>query len=408
MTTPTTVDMTDPQFVADPVPGWDRIREEAPLRRARGLFQDEVWLVTRQEDVRAVLADPRVVTDPTTIPGAVEDVRTKSLLAIGVPEHLIHYLTHSIVDVDGADHTRVRKLVSRAFTVRRVGELRPRVEQITAELLDRLTDPVDLLEQFAYPLPITVICELVGVPEADRPNWRRWGAALVSMDPARVPTAMTEMIAHCHELTDRRRAEPQDDLLSGLVAAVDESGDRLTDTEVVTMLLSLVFAGHETTAHLIANSAYALMTGSRDQLEALQRDPAGWPGAVSELVRTNGPVHIARVRYAAADMEIGGITVHRGEGIMPVLVTANRDPRVYAEPEHLDVARRPAGRGDGHVGFGHGPHYCLGAALARQEGEVALRMLFDRYPHIRFAGDEPKWLPMPGARRLTELPVRLG
>jgi cytochrome P450 len=411
VTTSTTVDIADPRFVADPLRSWDRVREEAPLRRATGLFTDEVWLVTRQEDVRAVLADPRVVTDPTRIAGAVEDVRTRSLLAIGVPEHLLHYLTSSIVDHDGADHTRLRKLVSRAFTVRRVGGLRPRVEEITAELLDRLagrTDVIDLLEGFAYPLPITVICELVGVPEADRPNWRRWGAAMVSMDPARIPTAMTEMIAHCHELTDRRRAEPQDDLLSGLTAAVDEHGDRLSDTEIVTMLLSLVFAGHETTAHLIANSAYALMTGARDQLEVLRRDPTGWPAAINELVRTNGMVHIARVRYATEDMVVGGVTVRRGEAVMPVLVTANRDPRVYTEPEHVDVTRRPAGRGDGHVGFGHGPHYCLGAALARQEGEVALRMLFERYPDIRFAGDAPQWLPMPGARRLTTLPVRLG
>ncbi len=138
------------------------------------------------------------------------------------------------------------------------------------------------------------------------------------------------------------------------------------------------------------------MTSERDQLDVLRRDPAGWPAAVGELVRTNGPVHIARIRYAAEDMEIGGITVRQGEGIMPVLVTANRDPRVYDGPEHLDVTRRPAGRGDGHVGFGHGPHYCLGAALARQEGEVALRALFDRYPDIRFAGDEPKWLQLPG------------
>jgi cytochrome P450 len=408
VTTSTTVDIADPQFVADPLHSWDRVREEAPLRRVTGLFKDEVWLVTRQEDVRAVLADPRVITDPTKIAGAVEDVRTRAMLAIGVPEHLLHYLTTSIVDVDGAAHTRLRKLVSRAFTVRRVGELRPRVEQITGELLDRLAPETDLLEQFAYPLPITVICELVGVPEADRPNWRRWGAALVTMDPARIPTAMTEMIAHCHDLTDRKRAEPQDDLLTALTAAVDEDGDRLSDPEIVTMLLSLVFAGHETTAHLIANSAYALMTDARDQLAVLRRDPAGWPAAINELVRTNGMVHIARVRYATEDMEIGGVTVRRGEAIMPVLVTANRDPRVYAEPEHVDVTRRPAGRGDGHVGFGHGPHYCLGAALARQEGEVALRMLFERYPDVRFTGGEPKWLPMPGARRLTELPVQLG
>ncbi|MGI5125459.1 cytochrome P450 family protein [Pseudonocardia sp. CA-107938] len=413
------VAMTDPQLVADPYAGYDRIREEGPVRRAIALDGNPVWLVTRQADVREVMADPRVRVDPTGIPGAAQDARASQLRQIGMPEDAIGYLTGSIIDHDGADHTRLRKLVSRAFTVRRVGELRPRVEEIAADLLDRLPDPAerslsdraddtDLLEQYTYPLPITVICELVGVPEADRPNWRRWGATLVSMNPEAVPAAATEMIAHCHELTDRRRAEPQDDLLSALVVATDEHGDRLTDVEIVTMLLTLVFAGHETTAHLLANSAYALMTSERPQLERLLADPSGWTTAVGELMRTSGPVQIARVRYAAEDLQIGGVTIPQGDAIQPVLVAANRDPRAYDDPTRLDVTRHPAGRGDGHVGFGHGPHYCLGAALARQEGEVGLRMLFERYPRISFAGEAPQWLPLPGVRRLTALPVRLG
>lgn len=402
------VDLTDPEFLSDPLAGWDRIREQAPVRRARGLFTDDVWLVTRQDDVRAVLADPRIVADPATIDGAVRDVRARTFRAIGVPEHLLGYLTGSFADHDGAAHARLRRLASRAFTVRRVAELRPGVERIAADLLDALTDPADLLEQFAYPLPITVICELVGVPEDERPDWRRWSSALFSMDPARIPAAMTEMVAHGHELTARRRAEPGDDLLGALVHAVDDAGDRLTDTEIVTLLLSLVFAGHETTAHLVANSAYALMTSERDQLDALLADPSGWPAAVAELVRTNGPVQVVRVRFAAEDVDVGGVTIARGEAVLPVLVTANRDPRVYDDPARLDVARLAGARGDGHVGFGHGPHYCLGAALARQEGEVALRALFDRYPDIRFAGERPQWEPMPAARRLAALPVRLG
>jgi cytochrome P450 len=358
--------------------------------------------VTRHDDVRAVLADPRVVAATA---GA--DVRARTFLAMGVPEHLLGYLTSSIADHDGAAHTRLRRLVSRAFTVRRVAALRPHVERIAAELLDGLTDPADLVEQFAYPLPLTVIGELVGVPEADRTRWRGWCAALASRDPARIPGALAELVAHGHELTAARRAAPCDDLLSGLTQAVDEDGGRLTDTEIVTLLLALVFAGHETTAHLVANSAYALMTSERHQLEALRREPAGWPAAVAELVRTNGPVQVPRLRHAAADLDVGGVTIRCGEALMPVIVTANRDPRAYADPGRLDLHRLDGVRGDGHVGFGHGPHYCLGAALARQEGEVALRALFDRYPDITFAGDGPRWLPMPGARRLAALPVRL-
>ncbi len=408
MSAPTTVELTDPQLVADPYTGYDAIREEGPLRRANALHGGVAWLVTRQDDVRAVLTDSRIVNDPANVPGEVDDMRAHMFAAIGIPPELVGYLAGSALNKDGADHARVRKLVSRAFTVRRVAQLRPRVEAITAELLDGLPADVDLLERFAYPLPIAVICELVGVPEESRPDWRRWGAALVSMDPGRIPTAMREMVAHCHDLIDRRRAHPQDDLLSGLIAAVDEDGDRLDDVEIVTMLLSLVLAGHETTAHLIANSALMLMTTGRDQLATLQRDPTLWPAAVGELVRTQSAVHIAGFRYAAADLEIGGTTVHAGDALIPVLVSANRDPRTYPEPTRVDVTRRPVGRGDGHVGFGHGPHYCLGAALARQEGEVALRMLFERYPHARFTGDEPQWLPLPGTRRLTALPVRLG
>jgi cytochrome P450 len=400
----------DPELLADPAAGYGRLREEAPVLQGSSPDGSPAWLVTRQADVRTVLGDPRFVNSATSVHGVTVDSRRDKLVEmVGIPRELAHYFTDSILDYDGEDHTRLRKLVSRAFTVRRVSELRPRVEEITTALLDRLAEldgPVDLVAEFAYPLPITVICELVGVPEADRPAWHRWSTALMTMHPETVSVATREMIDHIHDLIARRRAEPADDLLTAFVQVQEEDGDRLSADELVTMVLTLVIAGHETTAHLISNSTLALLTHP-DQLDRLRADPDLWPGAVHELMRLCGPVQIARVRYATEDVHLGGVTIRKGDAVQPVLVSANRDPREYPEPERLDVARRPAGRGEGHVGFGHGFHYCLGAALARQEGEVALRALVERYPGLALAADEQEWVQVPGMRRLARLPVRL-
>jgi cytochrome P450 len=408
--TPVVPDIMDPGLIADPVGGYGQLREQAPVLRGRAPEGSPVWFVTRQADVRTVLSDPRFVNSARSVAGTkVDSVREKLTEMVGIPADIAHYFTDSILDYDGADHTRLRKLVSRAFTVRRVSALRPRVEEITSGLLDRmagLPEPVDLVAEYAYPLPITVICELVGVPEDDRPAWQRWSSALMRMQREETPTAAREMIDHVHELIARRRAEPADDLLTALVHVQEEDGDRLSADELVTMVLTLVVAGHETTAHLIGNATLALLTHP-DQLALLRADPALWPGAVHELMRWCGPVKIARMRYAAEDVELGGVTIRRGEVVQPVLVSANHDPREYPEVEKLDVTRRPAGRGEGHVGFGHGFHYCLGAALARQEGEVALRALVERFPALALAVDEPEWMQVPGMRRLARLPVRL-
>jgi cytochrome P450 len=400
----------DPELIADPVAGYGRLREEAPVLEGRAPDGSPAWFVTRQADVRTVLGDPRFVNSATSVSGVtVDSLRDRLTEMVGIPRDIAHYFTDSILDYDGEDHTRLRKLVSRAFTVRRIGALRPRVEEITAALLDgmgELDEPVDLVAEFAYPLPITVICELVGVPEADRPAWRRWGAALMTMNPETVPGAVREMVEHIHDLIARRRAEPADDLLTALIQVQEEDGDRLSADELVTMVLTLVLAGHETTAHLISNATLALLTHP-DQLDRLRAEPDLWPGAVHELMRWCGPVQISRARYAAEDVQLGGVTIRRGEVVQPVLVSANHDPREYADPERLDVTRRPAGRGEGHVGFGHGFHYCLGAALARQEGEVALRALVERFPGLALAAEEQEWVPVPGIRRLVRLPLRL-
>jgi cytochrome P450 len=409
-TPPVVPDIMDPGLIADPVGGYGQLREQAPVLRGRTPDGTAAWFVTRQADVRTVLSDPRFVNSARSVLGVeVDSVRDKLVEMVGIPADLAHYFTDSILDYDGDDHSRLRKLVSRAFTVRRVSALRPRVEEITAGLLGRMSglpEPVDLVAEYAYPLPITVICELVGVAEEDRPAWHRWSSAFMQMQRDTMPASAREMIDHVHEMIDRRRLEPADDLLTALVHVQEEGGDRLSADELVTMVITLVIAGHETTAHLIGNAALALLTHP-DQLALLRADPTRWPGAVHELMRWCGPVSIARMRYAAEDVELGGVTIRRGEIVQPVLVSANHDPREYAEAERLDVTRRPAGRGEGHVGFGHGFHYCLGAALARQEGEVALRALVERFPRLALTDEELDWVPAPGMRRLARLPVRL-
>jgi cytochrome P450 len=405
-TPPVVPNVMDPALIADPITGYGRMREAGPVLEGRAPDGSPAWYVTRQEEVRLVLSDPRFVNNAASVPGMkVDSVRDNMIEQMGVPREYVRYITGSVLDVDGEDHTRLRKLVSRAFTVRRVNELRPRVEEITAQLLDGLTEPVDLVTQFAYPLPITVICELVGVPEADRPAWREWGAALMTMNPTAVPDAVRAMVAHVQDLIARRRAEPADDLLTALVEARD-GGDRLSEDELVTMVFTLVMAGHETTAHLIGNGVVALVQHP-DQLALLRSDPSLWPGAVHELMRWCTPVQFTRLRYAAEDVEVAGVLIRRGEAVEALLASANHDPAEYDDPDRLDVTRRPAGRGEGHVGFGHGIHYCLGAALARQEAEVALRALFERFPDLRLASDELEWLKVPGIRRLGRLPVHL-
>ncbi|MEV1291492.1 cytochrome P450 [Pseudonocardia sp. NPDC049635] len=411
MTAPTGVpDLLAPEFTDDPYAGYARLREQAPAATVSLMGGPPMMLVTRYDEVRTVLTDPRFVTDPE-FAGAGSNLRDTLLRQAGVPDDLAVYLLRTILTVDGDDHTRLRKLVSRAFTVRRVQALRPRVEQITAGLLDDIAAagargaPVDLVEAFGYPLPITVICELVGVPEPDRAQWHDWGRVLTSMDPGRTPEVLRAAVGHVHELIAARRAEPADDLVSALIAAQEDDGDRLSDQEMVTMIFALVMAGHETTAHLLSNGALALLTRP-DQLAVLRAEPDRWPAAVNELMRARGPVQFTQFRYPVEDVELGGVLIPAGTPVTAGLLSANHDPRAYDRPDEIDV-RRGAGRGDGHVGFGQGAHYCLGAALARQEGDVGLRMLFDRFPDLRLAvpAREIVWQPQPGTSRVAQLPV---
>ncbi|GAA4888057.1 cytochrome P450 family protein [Streptomonospora salina] len=409
--------LTDPAVLADPFTAFNRLRETAPVARSSNVDGTLLWVATRHDDVRTVLDDPRrFANDPLSVPGNDTDKRAELLVGLGLPEDYVGYVADTVLDTDPPDHTRLRKLVSRAFTVRRVNGMRPRVERITADLLDALPDhagddgTVDLIEHFAYPLPITVICEMVGVDERDRPLWRRWSDDLVQLESAeRMRDALVEMVDHIRGMIAQRRAEPGSDLIDALIAVREEDGDRLTEQELVTMVLTLVIAGHETTANLIGNGTAALLTHP-DQLARLRGDPELAPRAVHELMRWCGPVQSTRIRWATEDTDLGGQHIAQGEPVMAMPVGANRDPRRFDDPDRLDITRTYPTRGEQHTGFGHGMHYCLGAALARQEGEVAFTRLFERYPDLTLAAaeDELEWIPRPGLRRLVRLPLRLG
>jgi cytochrome P450 len=387
---------SDPELVDDPYGG-------SPL-----------WIITRHDDVSAVLADRRFVVNSRSLPGGT-DFYIEMLAKMGISEDFAPYIAGNLVHIDPPDHTRLRKLVSRAFSVRRISALRPRVEAISNELLDVLPGHanggiVDLVEHFAYPLPITVICELMGVPTEDRPKWRTWSRDCGSMDPQRMNTMLADLSAYVRELAERRRTEPADDLITGLIQAHDQDSDRLSDTELITMVLTLVIAGHETTAHVIGNGIAALLTHP-DQLALLCDDPTLMPGAVQELLRwCGGPSDTAMLRFATEDMTVGDTLIRQGDRVQTVLSTANRDPRRYVRPEFLDVTRRPDTIGVPHLTYSHGAHYCLGASLANQEAEVAFTTIFDRYPNLTLAvsPEHLEWKPLPLTRQLARLPVTLG
>ncbi|MFJ2264623.1 cytochrome P450 [Streptomyces sp. NPDC087844] len=399
------------ELMEDPYGGFGRVREETAV--ARGLWNGSpTWFITRYDDVSAVLMDRRFATNSQSLPGGT-DVYAEVMAKMGVSEKLIPYLAGSLVYTDPPDHTRLRKLVLRAFSARRVSALRSRVEAIVDGLLDALPGHaedgvVDLVEHFASPLPITVICEMVGVPGEDLDTWRAWSLDYTSMDAHRLNTMLTEISAYIHDLAERRQTEPADDLITGLIRAHDEDSDRLTDTELVTMVLTLMVAANETTPALIGNGALALLTHP-DQLALLRADPGLLPGAVQELLRWCGPAIVAKLRYATEDVTVAGTLIRQGDQVQVVPGAANHDPRRFPRPGELDITRNPEADRAPHLAYSRGAHYCLGAGLANQETEVAFARLFARYPDLRLACpmDSLRWKPLPVTRQLQELPVRL-
>jgi cytochrome P450 len=313
-------------------------------------------------------------------------------------------------EMDGPEHARLRSLVSPAFSARRAAAFRPRIEAIADSLLDDLVDhaeggEVDLLQHFARLLPIDVINELVGIPVTDRPRWREYGAAVAAGWGQQFGEAIPAIMEGARAAVAHRRIEPGDDLIAELVRTQGEDGDRLSDTETITLVWHLVLAG-QTPTNLIANAVEALLCHP-DQMAALRDDTSLMPRAVEELMRWCGPQLLSIPRYAREDVEIGGVLVGKGEPVTAAIVSANRDPRAFADPERLDI-RRAAGP-SAHLGFAHGPHFCLGASLARVQTATALTALLRRFPDLALAvsPDEVERAPDGGTWRVRSLPVIL-
>jgi cytochrome P450 len=382
-----------------------RMRTDDPVFCQPGIDGETmIWFVTRHEDVVAVLLDDeRFVRDPALAltPEQLEWASSR------MPESF-QFIEQHMLNKDGEDHRRLRRLVTKAFTPRMVEQLRPRIQQIADELIDAVEarGEMELVEEFAFPLPITVIAELLGIPAADRDRFRAWSNAIVT--PALGPEALaefgeriTDFVAYLHDLFERRRAQPGDDLVSALLQ-VRDGGDALSEQELFSMVILLIVAGHETTVSLLGNAVLALLEHP-EQCALLERDPALIGNAIEELVRYDGPVERALNRWAAEDVELGGHTIRRGDDVIVILGSADRDPERFSEPDSLDLARADTK----HVGFGRGSHYCLGAPLARLEAEVALTTLLRRLPGLRLAvsAAELAWRPVPLFRSLARLPV---
>ena len=397
----------DPEYLADPYPTLTRLRDTEPIHQS----PLGIWMVFGYQDVFELLRNPHTSVADENIDGGLNDMRqamfAELLEEFGGEER--ERGDKAILNLDPPDHTRIRKLVSKAFTVRRVEALRPRIQELVDETLDRVagTGTWDVVDELAFPLPFQVITELLGMPEGDRAAIRDWSHALTkTLDPIiteedmraafEASDAMTEYL---ETVVPWKRANPADDVLTGLVQA-EEGGDTLSAAELRDQIVLLFIAGHETTVNLIGNGLQALIRNP-DQLRRWAADPGLDATAVDECLRYDAPVQLSR-RIAMGDLVLGGNTLPKGTLVMTHLASANRDPAKWGPTaDQLDVGRADAGQ---HVSFGSGIHFCLGAALARLEGQVAMGSVIRRFPDLELAGD-----PVPNGRitlrGLDSLPV---
>ena len=395
-------DLASPRFKANPYPFYARLRAEAPVWRTTLPDKRTAWFVTRYEDAARVLKDAAFAKDRLNAMDEEQRARTPWVPGFLKP------LERNMLDLDDPDHARLRALVSKAFTPRLIERLRGRIEELCEELLDAMERKgrVELVGDYALPVPATVIAELLGVPGEDQRRFHRWSNRLVSVSSGRdmlraLPAALA-FVRYLRKLIERRRAEPQDDLISALVRA-EEAGDRLSEDEVLAMAFLLLVAGHETTVNLISGGALALLEHP-EQAEALRRDPSLAKPAVEELLRYTSPVELATERYAREDTEVAGTRIPRGELVLAVIGSANRDERHFENPDSLDIARDP----NRHLAFGRGGvHHCLGAPLARMEGQIAISALLRRFPNLRLAAppDSLRWRRGLFLRGLAKLPL---
>ncbi len=394
-------DFYSPEFRANPYPFYARLRAEDPIHWGLPFepFDEGSWHVARYADVNLILKDPRFGKSPASKGGMDE-------LPVEVRGYL-DLLQLAMLRADPPDHTRLRSLASKAFTPRMVEGLRPRVAAIASNLLRDAGDTMDIIDEYAYPLSITVITEMLGLTHDNREQLKRWAGVLVeALDSKRTTDvyapaiqASAEIFAFFHEEIAEQRRQPRPGILSELLAAHDEAGDRLSEAELIVTCTLLLIAGHDTTVNLVGNGMFALLR-EPEQLRLLREQPELIHSAVEEFLRYDSSSQMTS-RIAQQDVEIGGKRIRAEEPVNLLIGSANHDPEQFVEPERLDIARRE----NRHIAFGHGIHYCLGAPLARLEAQVAIPLLLEQRPRMQLATEEPVRRDTIGFRGLRHLPI---
>lgn len=417
------IDISSPEFREHAFERYAEIRSRCPVTRAyvtnedsvqteNGVLNRPIWITVNYEDASRALLSRDITVDATSVMSAEQLAQMPEVSEVFKP------LQKNILNVDPPEHTRLRKLAQPSFTASAIERLRPRIQQITDELLDDAeaaasargeTAPnrtMELISQFTYPLPVTVICEMLGIPPEDREQTRLWSEQLLKPQTPegieQLEKDLAAFVAYLRELFAKKREQRGDDLISQLLQ-VEVDGDRMTEDEILAMVFILFVAGHITTVNLIANGVYALLTNP-EQAERLRADFSLAPNAVEEMLRYYGPAETTTLRYVRNDTTLGGENLSRGEILVAVLAAANHDSARFRDPEVFDITRDDANR---HVAFGKGIHACLGAPLARLEAQIAIETLFRRYPALRLGSpaNEITWEPS-FLRGLTELPLR--
>lgn len=391
-----------PAYLANPYPYYHQLRREAPVYWSEAMG---AWLLTRYRDAEAALHDPRLVSG-TRISAAVQQLpETVQPEMHSLQDHISTWMGF----IDPPDHTRLRALVSSAFTPRMIRGLRPRIQAIVDELLDRVqaAGQMDLIADFAFPLPAIVIAEMLGLPPGDREQFKQWsndvmaflGTGRPKVDVARrAQQGVYALKNYLRSIFRQRRQSPRDDLISALLI-VEEEGDRLSEEEMFGMCVFLLVAGHETTLALIGNGLLALLRNP-DQKRALQNEPALIDTAVEEFLRYDSPIQ-HQTRVAGEDFELEDCQIRQGQRVLPMLGAANRDPAQFAHPDRLDISRQS----NPHLAFGYGIHFCLGAPLARLEGQIAINTILRRMPALGLMDDSFSWRVHTSMRNPEQLPV---
>jgi cytochrome P450 len=380
-----TLERVPDDFMQRPYEILERFRNAGPVHHVVFPHGADVWLVTRYDDVRALLQDPRVSKDGRRMNEMfarhtgtyVEDEKPD----VGFDDELSQHMLNS----DPPRHTRLRSLVSKAFTLRRMEAFRPRINQLVDEMLDAIADrdDVDLVSEYAQPLPIVIICDVLGIPFSDREQFQEWAVQLVGAGhpPEVVEEASNKVIEYGRKVIAEKRVHPGDDMVSALVAGA-EGGDRLTDDELVAMIFLFTVAGHITSQHTLSNGILSLLTHP-DQLARLRSDLTIMPQAIDELMRYDGGVGVATFRFTSEEMTVADTVIEENQILALSILSAHRDDRRFPDANKLDLDRRP----NGVLGFGHGPHFCIGQPLAKIQTDVALTQLLTRFPDLRMTAD---------------------